>query len=110
MIKKLATFVILTVLVLPFASFAQSPAGSAKSIQDINLADVPENSMIMLSQDDTGVPGYVHQKYAFLCEGGALNIVDHYGSPITPNEPSALRFERQMCAQQEFANDGSENE
>jgi len=109
MIKKFAAFIFLTVLIPPFASFAQSPAGSAKSIQDINLADVADDSIVMLSSEDTGVPGYVHQKYAFLC-AGELRLVDHYGGPIDPKDPSAIQFERQMCAQQQHADDGSDNE
>jgi hypothetical protein len=106
MIKKLLVFTILTFLLVPFASFAQSPA---KSIEDLSVADVADDSIVVLSQEETGVPGYVYQKYAFLCFG-QFRLVDHYGAPIDPKDPNVLRFERQMCSKQEFADDGSDNE
>jgi hypothetical protein len=109
MIKKFAAFIVLTFLVVPFASFAQSPAGAGKSIEDLNVADIADDSIIMLSSEETGVPGYVYQKYAFLCFG-QFRLVDHYGAPIDPKDPSVIQFERQMCSKQEHADDGSDNE
>ena len=109
MTKKLVTFIILTFLLVPFASLAQSPAGTRKSIQDLSVADVADDSIVVLSQEETGVPGYVYQKYAFLCFG-QFRLVDHYGAPIDPKDPNTLRFERQMCSKQEHADDGSDNE
>ena len=109
MTKKLVALIIFTLLLVPFASLAQNPAGTGKSIQDLNVADVAEDSIVVLSQEETGVPGYVHQKYAFLCYG-QLRLIDYYGAPLDPKDPNAVRFERQMCSQQEYKNDGSDSE
>jgi hypothetical protein len=74
--KKMAVFVVLAFLVVPFASLAQSPASSGKSIQDLSVNDVADDSVTVLSKEDTGVPGYVHQQYAFNCFG-ELRLVDY---------------------------------
>jgi hypothetical protein len=107
MIKKMILLVVLALLVMPFASLAQSPAAPAKSIQDLSATDVADDSITVLSKGDTGVPGYVHQQYAFLCFG-VLQLTDYYGVPLDPKDENALRLERQMCAKQHFADDGSD--
>lgn len=109
MIRKLAAFIVLTFLVIPFASLAQSPAGTEKSIQSLNTADIAEDSIVVISKEETGVPGYVHQQYAYLCFG-EVGLVDHYGSALDPNDQNVLRFERQMCAQRAFADSGSDSD
>lgn len=107
MIKKMVVFVVLAFLVVPFASLAQSPASPGKSIQDLSATDVADDSITVLSKDDTGVPGYVHQQYAFNCFG-ELQLVDYYGAPLDPKDPNILRLERQMCSPRFFGDDGDE--
>jgi hypothetical protein len=100
MIKKMAAFVILAFLAVPFASFAQSPSSPEKSIENLNVMDIPEDSIVVLSKEETGVPGYVHQKYAYYC-GGEFKLVDYYGAAFDPKDQNVLRFERQMCSRQQ---------
>jgi hypothetical protein len=104
MTKKLAAFIVLTFLLVPFASLAQSPTGSSGNLK---VADIADESIVVLSTDQSGVAGYVHQQYAFLCFG-QWEIVDHYGAPIDPKDQNILRSERRLCSQRTFGDDGSE--
>jgi hypothetical protein len=106
MAKKLAAFIVLTFLVVPFVSLAQS-ASPAKSIENLSVADIAEDSIVVLSKEETGVPGYVRQQYAFNCFG-ELQVTDYYGAPIDPKDPKVVGFERKMCSQRYFSDDGSE--
>ena len=99
--KKVFAFVVLAFLAVPFVSLAQSPSSPEKSIEDLNVVAIPEDSIVVLSQDETGVPGYVHEKYAFYCLG-ELRLVDYYGSPLNPKDQDVLEFERTMCSRQKF--------
>ena len=67
MIKKMAAFIVLAFLAVPFASLAQSPSSPEKSIENLNVTDIADDSIVVLSKEETDVPGYVHEKYAFLC-------------------------------------------
>jgi hypothetical protein len=69
MMKNMFAFIVLAFLAVPFASFAQSPSSPEKSIENLNVADIPEDSIVVLSKEETGEPGYVHEKYAFYCLG-----------------------------------------
>ncbi len=107
MMKKVFAFIVLAFLAVPFASLAQSPSGSVKSIENLSVTDIPDDSIVVLSKEDTGVPGYVHEKYAFYCLG-ELRLVDYYGSPFDPKDQDILQFERMMCARQQMNDyDGS---
>jgi hypothetical protein len=105
--KKKLTFIVLTFLVVPYVAFAQSPAGSQRSIDSLSIADVADESIVMLSTDQSGVAGYVHQQYAFFCSG-RWEVVDYYGAPIDPKDQEVLLSERRMCSQRTFSDDGSD--
>ena len=94
MTKKLALFLVFAFLAVPFASLAQS---TGKSIASLNVADVAEHSIVVLSKEDTGVPGYVRQQYAVNCSGD-FQVVDYYGPSLDPNDQSIILTERRMCA------------
>jgi hypothetical protein len=101
MIKKMAMFIVLAILVWPIASSAQSSNSSGKSIEDVNIADIPEGSIVVLSTEDTEIPGYIHERYAYNCFG-AFQLVDYYGSTFDPKDPSVLSKERWLCVRQHF--------
>ena len=94
--KKMVGFIVLAFLAVPFASFAQSPWGSIENLG----AYVPEDWIVVLSREETGVPGYVHEKYVFNCLG-ELKLVDYYGSAFDPRDKNVIQFERAMCARQQ---------
>ncbi len=106
MIRKLAAFIVLTFLIVPFVSLAQSPENS---IQNPNAADIADGSIVVLSTQETGVPGYVRQQYAFNCFG-ELDVVDHYGAPVDPNDQNILRTESQLCAKRFFGDSDTDND
>ena len=97
MMKKMFPFIVVAFLAVPFASFAQSPWGSIENLG----AYVPEDSIVVLSREETGEPGYVHEKYAFYCLG-ELRLVDYYGSAFDPNDQDVIQFERTLCARQKM--------
>jgi len=100
MMKKMFAFIVLAFLAVPFVSLAQSPSSPERSIENLNVADIPSNSIVVLSQEETDVAGYFHQKYAFRCLGG-LKLVDYYGPAFDPKDRDVLWFERIMCARQQ---------
>jgi hypothetical protein len=67
MIRKIIVLGVLVIfLFLPVPSFAQKLGGSVNSIDDINTADIPNDSVVVISKEESGVPGIVHEKYAFV--------------------------------------------
>jgi hypothetical protein len=106
--KKLTGFlIVLSLVVVPLVSLAQSP-GAQKPVANLNIADVADESIVVLSTDQSGVAGYVHQQYAFFCSG-QWEIIDHYGAPIDPKDPAVLLSERRMCSQRTFSDEGSDD-
>ena len=101
MIKKVFAFIVLAFLSVPFASMAQSPQSSEKAIENLSVTDIADDSIIMLSKDETSVPGYVHAKYAFNCLG-ELRLVDYYGAAFDVNNKDVIQFERAMCSRQQM--------
>ena len=98
--KKMVGFIVLAFLAVPVASFAQSPSSPEKSIENLSVTDIPEDSIVVLSKEETDIPGYLHEKYAFRCLGG-LKLVDYYGPAFDPKDRDVLWFERIMCARQQ---------
>jgi hypothetical protein len=102
MIKKLALFiVVLTFLAMPFVSMAQS---TGKSIQNLSAADVADDSIVVLSKEESGVPGYARQQYAVNCFG-ELQVIDYYGAPLDPKDQQTMLTERRMCARLFYGDD-----
>ena len=98
MMKQMFPFIVAAFLAVPFASFAQSPWGS---LETLSVTDIPEDSIVVLSQEETSIPGYVHQKYGFYCLG-ELRLVDYYGAAFDPKDQDVLQFERTLCARQQM--------
>jgi hypothetical protein len=99
MITKIAGFVFFVLLLLPVTSLAQNTRDSGSSVDIPDLADIPNDSIVVLSTVETDLPGYVREKYAYVnqnCVGG-FQIVDHYGRPIDPRDPNLLRDELAQC-------------
>lgn len=85
-----------------FAQTPQAQGDSVSCIEDMNIADIPNESIVVISKDDSEDPGYVHEKYVFVssdCPGGA-QIVDYSGPPIDPKDPNVLRNEATICARE----------
>lgn len=94
-----AVVLIAMILFAPAPSLAQG-SGNVTSIESLNLADIADDSIVVLSKDESAVPGLVHVKYAYvnsICPGG-FQLVDYYGSEFDPNDYSLRRFEVQQCS------------
>jgi hypothetical protein len=110
MIVKASVFVVLVFLCVPSVSFAQSSGSAANSIESLNLQDIADDSIVMLSKEETGVPGYIHAKYAFIhgaCPG-RVQLVDYSGPAFDVNDRTVLKNEQKKCSQQAY--DESSNE
>jgi len=97
MMKNIFAFIVLAFLAVPFVALAQSSI----SLETLSVADIPNDSISVFSEEETGIPGYIHQKYAFRCLG-ELRLVDYYGSAFDPKDQDVLQFERVMCARQKM--------
>jgi hypothetical protein len=97
MMNKMFAFIVLAFLAVPFVALAQSSI----SLETLNVVDIPNDSISVFSEEETGFPGYVHTKYAFNCLG-ELRLVDYYGSAFDPKDQDVLEFERTMCSRQKF--------
>ena len=100
MMKKMVGVIVLAFLAVPFASLAQSPTIPEKSIENLSVTDIPNDSIVVLSKEETDIPGYLHETYAFNCLG-ELKLVDYYGAAIDPKDLDVIQFERVMCARQQ---------
>jgi len=88
------------------ALVCMSAAAYADSVPDPNYG-----SIVMLSKEETGIPGYYHQKYVydhFECLGAVP--VDYYGPEIDPTNVEVLKAERKMCASNFWGRDGGGSE
>jgi hypothetical protein len=104
MIIKIAAFGLVSFLLLPITSFAQN--GGFGNFEKLNIADIPNGSIVVLSKETADTPGYVHERYAFVdqsCVGG-IQFVDHYGPPVDPKDPITLSSERAQCEDSRYRN------
>ena len=84
-------------LLLPTVSQAQS-ARDMSSQASIDTANVPNGSIIVLSNEETSIPGYFHTRYAFVDENcGGPEIVDRYGPPLDPKDRILIQTEHRVC-------------
>src|SRR5262250_1392611 len=97
MMKNIFAFIVLAFLAVPFVALAQSSI----SLETLSVADIPDDSIAVFSEEETGFPGYIHQKYAFHCLG-ELRLVDYYGSAFDPKDQDVLQFERALCTRQKM--------
>ena len=101
MVRKMGLIgVLVAILSLPLVAYGQDSSRS----EDVNTANVANNSFVILSEEETEVPGYVHQRYAFVsqaCPAG-FHIIDYYGAPIDRNDASLQIRERSMCSDLSF--------
>src|SRR5262245_33646928 len=97
MMKNIFAFIVLAFLAVPFVALAQNSI----SLETLSVADIPNDSIAVFSEEETGFPGYIHQKYVFHCLG-ELRLVDYYGSAFDLKEQDVIHFERIMCTRQKM--------
>jgi hypothetical protein len=105
-----AVALVAIILLAPAPSFGQD-SGKVTSIETLNIADIADDSIVVLSKSESGLPGVVHVKYAYvnsICSGG-LQLVDYYGGEFDPNDRSLRRLEGQRCSRESQDSAGDED-
>jgi hypothetical protein len=101
MMRKMFVFFVVAFLLVPVPSFAQSSRSPEMSIEDLIFADIADDSIEVLSTDETDIPGYTHQEPGFRCLG-EWRLVDYYGSVFDPTDRDVLQFEPMECSRQQY--------
>lgn len=106
MIRK-AVLMVFVLLFAPTISLAQG-SGNVNSIENLNLTDIADDSIVILSKQESGLAGLVNVKYAYvnsICPGG-VQLIDYYGPEFDLNDRSLRRSELQQCSQAYHDNGG----
>lgn len=91
MYRKIAGFVLVAApAVLPSLSIAQE-----RSFKDIYPPAYPNGSIIIISEEPTEVPGYVHTRYAYIDDKCDAVLVDRYGVPVSYDDQRLQELKRQ---------------
>lgn len=103
--RKMFVFIVVAFLVVPVPSFAQSSSSPEMSIGDLIFAeDIADDSIEVLSTEETEISGYTHQEPVFRCLG-ELRLVGYYGSVFDPKDQDILQFEPMMMCSPQLHND-----
>jgi hypothetical protein len=92
--KSLGFAIVMIISLLSSSSYGQT---APRSFEDINPAAVANGTIVIISEEKTDVPGYVHTKYAFVDQLCGAQLVDHYGPPIDPNDKQLKQVEKRGC-------------
>lgn len=106
MIRK-AVLVVFVLLFAPAISLAQG-SGNVTSIENLKLTDIADDSIVVLSKQESGLSGLVNVKYAYVnsnCPGG-VQLIDYYGPEFDPHDRTVRRTEQQLCSQISHDNGG----
>jgi len=96
--KSLGFVIVLVISLMASNAYAQSrtPSGTLENIQ---ASDHSNGSIVVISKEETDVPGYVRMQYAFVDQSCGAILVDHYGPPINPNDKELKQVEQRMCTE-----------
>ncbi len=70
-----------------------------ESFKQVDKSAVPNGSIVILHEEETATPNYVHTQYAFIDQKCDAVIVDYYGSPVDPNDRELKEFEQRVCTE-----------
>jgi hypothetical protein len=88
-LKIVVVGALLAILCLPVGAYSQ---------KEINTAGVPDGTILLVAREDTGIPGYVHEKYALVDQYcSTVEYVDYYGPSINPNDAKLITREQKIC-------------
>lgn len=107
---KMALLAALVFWLVPLLSWAQNSDRNAGSADSLNLSDIADDSIIMLSKEESDLPGYINAKYAYVHSDcpGRFALVNYFGTAFDVNDPRIHFFERIQCVRQ--GNDDSNGE
>lgn len=99
MYAKSLGFVIVLVLSLIVSNADAQSRTPSGTLEDIQASDHSNGSIVIISKEETDVPGYVRMQYAFLDQSCGAILVDHYGPPIDPNDKELKQVEQRVCTE-----------
>lgn len=110
MAAKVRISVVLISLCMPLVSLAQSSGGAANSLESLNLQDVADGSIVILSKEESGSSGYINAQYVYVhsdCPGGA-QVVHYTGPAFDMNDRTVLENERRKCSHSTYETSGDD--
>ena len=110
MIRKMAAFIVLAFLAVPFASLAQSPSSPEKSIESLSAMDISEDSIVVLSKEETRRARLRSCRSMHIIVAENLSWLITTAPPLIRRTKDVLRFERQMCSRQQNNDYDSSND
>lgn len=76
-----------------------------ESFKEVDVSRFSNGSIVIINEEETATPEYVHTQYAFIDQKCGAVLVDHYGSPVDPNDSELKQTEQRMCTESAM-NDG----
>ena len=70
-----------------------------ESFKEVDVSKFSNGSIVIINKEETATPDYVHTQYAFIDQKCGAVIVDHYGSPVDPNDSELKQTEQRMCTE-----------
>jgi|ERR1043166_1862650 hypothetical protein len=96
--KSLMFVIVLMLSLLPAVAGAESWT-TTNSGERIDASNIPGGTAVVISEDETSVPGYVHMKYAYMEQNCGPQLVDYYGPRIDPNDRSLRLADQRACTE-----------
>ncbi|MGH7810646.1 MAG: hypothetical protein ACREP5_10260 [Candidatus Binatia bacterium] len=110
MIIRAGIMAVLVSLCVPLVSLAQSSGSTANSVQNLNLQDIAEDSVIVLSKEESGITGYFQTEYAYVdsaCPDG-IQLVYFSGPSVDINDRDLRLNERRLCSTRVYDSGGDD--
>lgn len=79
---------------LPVTAYSQAP---------IDTTGAANGTILLVARNETGIPGYVHEKYALVdhyCS--SVEVVDYYGPPTDSKDANLIAREQTVCVELMF--------
>jgi hypothetical protein len=105
--RSLVLAIILGISLLPLGSYSEGRT-TARSFENINTSAITNGSIVIINEEQTSVPDYVHTEYAFVDQLCGSQLVDHYGPPVNPNDKDLKRAEQRLCMEIAMNSDDGE--
>ena len=96
--RSLGLIIILAISLIAANAVAQNQNVN-KKFDDVQATSHLNGSIVIVSQEESDVPGYVHMKYAFIDQSCGAILVDRFGPPIDPNDKELKQIEQRACTE-----------
>jgi hypothetical protein len=97
-------------LSVPLVALAQSSGSTERSIQNLNLQDIAEDSVIVLSKEESGIAGYFQTEYAYIDSAcpDVIQLVYFSGPTVDINDQVLRLNERRLCSTRVYDSGGDD--